>query len=80
MYESAVEVDVESIDVEELGLYLVLTTEEKELQNDGMRDHCRLERVRKGGNRTSQVKPTVQMREDRLCGNHPPTLTPVERC
>ena len=40
VYKSAVEVDESSINVEELGLYLMLTTDEKELQDSGMRKHC----------------------------------------
>ena len=40
MYQSDVEVSVESIDTEELGLYLLLTEEEEELVKLGIRDHC----------------------------------------
>ena len=40
MYQSDVEVSNESIDTEELGLYLMLTEEEGELDKLGVRDHC----------------------------------------
>ena len=65
MYESTVEVNEESIDVEELGLYLILTTEEKELQNDGMRDHCPTRKSKKGRkpNITGQANCTNERRQ-----------------
>ena len=40
LYKSDIKIDEDSIDAEELGLYLILTVDEDELKRKGIRDHC----------------------------------------
>ena len=66
VYKSAVEVDESSINVEELGLYLMLTTDEKELQDSGMRKHCPTRKSKKGRkpNITGQANCSNERRQN----------------
>ena len=65
MYQSDVEVSNESIDTEELGLYLMLTEEEGELDKLGVRDHCptRISNRGRKPNITGQANISQERRE-----------------
>ena len=48
LYKSEVNFEPESIDVDELGLYLVLTTDEEDLSRSGIRECCPTRRSKRG--------------------------------